>query len=221
MRANKLDKGISCKTKLGINVVVYPDNGELYEKLQKMAEEEKELVIEDEEFFDGEKKMKSKWSIESGIEKIENKLATYSLPNKPTTFGQDYDFPEDVNKITSHDLGKWMFKLASWKGYSLRMSSLAESEASLIEDAFDVLLSKAISEIETDKRLNKEVLTGKALAGNLDLQKLKIRSMESSAEVIALKRILEIYTMQIEIISREISRRTLDLKIQEKGLGVD
>jgi len=165
--------------------------------------------------------MEDKWTIDSGMEKIENKLATYSLPNKPTTFGKDYDFPEDINKLTSQELGKWMFKLASWKGYSLRMASVAESEASLVEDAYNVLLSKAASEVILEKRINKELLSGRALASNPDLQKLKVRFMETSAEVIALKRVLEIYTMEIEIISREISRRSLDLKIQEKGLGVD
>ena len=165
--------------------------------------------------------MDDKWTIDSGMEKIEKKLESYSLPNKPTTFGNDYDFPEDVNKVTSHDLGKWMFKLASWKGYSLRMASLAESEARLVEDAFDVLLSKAVSEVETDKRINKEILNGKALAANPALQQLKIRAMESSAEVIALKRVLEIYTMQIEIVSREITRRDIESRNPTKGLGVD
>lgn len=165
--------------------------------------------------------MEGKWNIDIGMEKIDNQLMSYSLPNKPTTFGHDYDFPEDVNKITSQDLGRWMFKLASWKGYSLRMAALAESEAALVEDAYDVLLAKAVSEIVAEKRVNKEILNGKALGSNPDLQKLKIRSMETTAEVIALKRVLEIYTMQIEIVSREISRRALDLKIQEKGFGVD
>ncbi len=159
------------------------------------------------------------WTIDTGMEKIEKRLFSYSLPNKPTSFGVDYDFPEDITNITTHELGKWMFKLAAWKGYALRMAALAESEARLVEDSFEVLLAKISSEIQVEKRINKEILNGKALAKDANLQKLKIRKMETSSESIALRRVLEIYTMQIEIISREISRRALDLKIQEKGLG--
>jgi len=165
--------------------------------------------------------MDGKWTIDSGMEKIESKLSSYSLPNKPTTFGKDYDFPEDINKLTSQELGKWMFKLAAWKGYALRMASVTESEASLVEDAYNVLLAKAASEVILEKRINKELLSGRALASNPDLQKLKVRFMETAAEVISLKRVLEIYTMEIEIISREITRRDIESRNYTKGVGID
>ena len=158
------------------------------------------------------------WEVDTALEKISSKIENYSLPNKPTTFGKDYSFPDDITRVTSHELGQWMFKLASWKGYTLRMLALAESEHSLVEDSYNVLLAKIVSEIDNGKRFTKEVLTGKALTSDKNLRKLKIRLMESSSEVMATKRILDIYTMQIEIVSREISRRSLDLKIHEKGL---
>jgi hypothetical protein len=151
------------------------------------------------------------------IEKINEKIKSYPLPKKPVSFGGEYTFPEDISNVTSIDLGQWMFKLAAWKGYALKRLSFAETELSIVDDSYDALLAKALATMSPDKMLKKEAMIGKALNSDERLQKLKERVISMSGEVAGIRRVVEIYTMQLEIVSREISRRSMDVR---KGMSV-
>lgn len=148
------------------------------------------------------------------INKINEKLDSFPLPNKPATFGKAYDFPEDITNVTSMDLGKWMFRLGAWKGYALKVLAYAETELSIIDNLFDASLAKVLGAMEPDKMLKKEALIGKALNENESLKALKSRVISKSGEVAGIRRVVEIYTLQLEINSREISRRSSELKKQ-------
>jgi len=171
-----------------------------------------EMVIEDKEFFEGTKLVEKKWNQNVGIKNVISKIDKFSFPKKPTTFGDEYQFPEEISMITLNDLGKWLFKLAGWKGYSLRLLGISEIEESILDDTYSVSISKKMSEIESDKRIVKEMMIGKIISENEPIKNLKIKLIEKSAEVLGLKRLVELYSIQLEVISREISRRQLDLK---------
>ena len=156
------------------------------------------------------------------IEKIKQGLEKFSLPSRPKTFGEEYQFPEDIDKLASPDLGAWMFKLAAWKGYSLRMLAIAEVERSWLKSQHDNRVSKRIAQDSDDKRrITKDHALGQLILSDSDFKQIKEKLIIKDTELEGLRQILEIYTMQIEVISREISRRALDVKLMSRGIGGD
>jgi len=146
------------------------------------------------------------------ISKINDKLDKFPLPQKPKTFGDVYEFPEDIANVTSIDLGRWMFKIAAWKGYALKILAYAETEHAIIDDLYDATLATTLGSMEPDKMSKKEALIGKALNADEKLKSLKSRVIAKSGEVAGIKRIVEIYSLQLEVVSREISRRNQDVR---------
>ena len=152
------------------------------------------------------------WKYGTGIDNVNSILNEFSLPKKPSTFGEEYQFPEDVSNLVLQDLGQWLFKLSGWKGFTLKKLAYAEVEESILMDSYSVCISKNMIKIESDKKLVKEAMIGKTLSENEMAKELKIKSMETSAKVKGLKRIVELYSIQLDTISREISRRAMELK---------
>ena len=216
-------EGIKYKLKKsGIDCIVFPGD-ELYEEVRKLYDDKKELVIEDKKFFTGTEPLRKEsmpqWNYTVGISKAFEKAKTFSLPQKPQTFGKDYDFPEDITGISSMSLGQWLFKLAAWKGYALRVLALSETESVVMEATYDTTIAKNLSELEIDKKLHtKEALIGKIISSNEQIKNLRIKLIEKKGEVVSLKRIVELYTMQLDVISREISRRDQDIRLMQKGV---
>jgi len=157
------------------------------------------------------------WTHEEGIKNVRARFSDFSFPKKPITFGEEYIFPEDITNLLSPDLGTWMFKLAAWKGYALRLLSKIEIEESIIEDTYSSAISTNMVKINSDKKLNKDLMIGLVLESNPKLKQLKIVLIEKAAEVTSLKRLVEMYSLQLEIVSREITRRSLDLQLMQRG----
>ena len=178
----------------------------------------KELVISDEEFM-GERK-RSLWNWKMGIEKVKTNINSFSLPKKPATFGQEYEFPEEISYIDSIELGKWLFKMAAWKGYVLRLLSFAEMELSILDDSYDTFIAKKIAISNKEgKKITKDLALGQAISEDIAFRDLRIRFIEKKGEVNAIKRLVELYSMQFDAISREISRRGQEIKlIQATGV---
>jgi hypothetical protein len=157
-------------------------------------------------------------SEETILKPLREKIGKFPLPQKPTTFGQSYTFPDDATSLTSTQLGTWMFKLAGWKGYAIHQLAFVETESSVMEDVYVAKMEMAMSQVHSEKKLVKETLRGQVMSSNKEISELKARCMEKYGMLLALKRIIELYSMQLEVISREISRRTLDLKMMQKGI---
>lgn len=152
------------------------------------------------------------------LKPIKDKIDKYPLPLRPPSFGQPYVFPEDVASLTSPQLGNWLFKLAGWKGYTLHQLAYEESEYLVLDEVFNTKMEMKMAGVVTEKKLVKEAVRGKVMVDDKDMSALKARSMEKFGTVAALKRIIELYSMQLEVISREISRRGLDIKMMQKGI---
>ena len=158
------------------------------------------------------------WSIIS--KDVQGKIVQYSLPKKPGKFGEEYLFPEDIPTLESIEIGRWLSKLAAWKGYALRMLANAEMDLSIIKGMNGIAVSQFTAENtdNSEKKTTKDYLLGKAL-DNPNFKKLRADLLKKEAEVAALQRIVELYSIQIDAISREISRRSLEIKGMQKGLG--
>jgi hypothetical protein len=151
------------------------------------------------------------------IIKTKDKLSKLPLPARPIDFGEEYKFPSDVTNLISVDLGSWLFKLSGWKGYVLRILAGKEIESSVLQDGYDASIMMNMALLSRDDKVkNKETATGKILNGSPEIKAVYDRLVVNNAEILALKRVLEIYTVQLEIVSREISRRSYDLKLNKE-----
>jgi hypothetical protein len=153
------------------------------------------------------------------IEEIREGLKKFSLPQKPKSFGEEYHFPETIEMVSSVELGSWMFKLAAWKGYALRMLANAEIERTFLRGKNENKLAQKIAEnSEGNKKMTKDHALGVLIKEDVDFKDARGRLIKKEAEVDSIKQIIEIYAMQIEVVSREISRRALDVKLIQKGI---
>ena len=154
------------------------------------------------------------------VDKVkEDVFRKFSLPKKPKTFGEEYEFPEDVSNLTSEKLGNWMFKIAAWKGYALKKLAAYELELSINEDDYQANMAMSMNAVLTEKKLVKEQLTGKVLTSNPEMLSKNQKLSILKSTVVSLKRLVEMYTMQLDIISRDISRRSIDVKLFQKGIS--
>jgi hypothetical protein len=170
----------------------------------------------------GEKmEIKTKDALDLAIEKAKEDINSFPMPNKPSTFGKPYDFPEDVVHTSLVDLGQWLFKMAGYKGYALRMLARAEIEESMLKDIYSAKISKEMAKIEAQKKMNKESMIGMILNEHEDIKVLRNRLMNVTNSIIKGKRAVEIYSMQLDVISREISRRNLDMKLMPRGTSIE
>jgi hypothetical protein len=147
------------------------------------------------------------------LEEKYNKIITgFPTPNKPSTFGKPYTFPEDIAGVGSTDLGKWLFKLAGWKGYTVKLLAVADSVNYVMNEVLEAKITMKMATFVSDKKMVKDALRGKIIGEDAELKELKCRSIEKTGEVMMLKRLLEMYSSQLDIVSREISRRDQELK---------
>lgn len=153
------------------------------------------------------------------LEDIKNDFKKFSLPSKPKSFGEEYYFPERIDTLNSPELGSWMFKLAAWKGYALRMTALSEIDRSWLKSQHDNKVSKKIAQESVDnKKVTKDYALGKLIIEDEEFKIVRGNLISKETELEGLRQVLEIYTMQIEVISREISRRSLDVKLTQIGI---
>lgn len=148
-------------------------------------------------------------------EKIINQ---FPVPNAPASFGKPYTFPDDIVHLTSQELGKWMFRLAGWKGYAIRLLAAEEYQYIMMTKCFEAKMEMKMSAIKSDKKLVKEALRGQVLTDDESIKKLKIDCIEKEAYLSVLKKLVDLYSMQLEVVSRDISRRALDIKMFQKGI---
>lgn len=163
--------------------------------------------------------MGENWNYKKAIEKNQSKMSVFSLPTKPKTFGQEYEFPDDISNILSQDLGKWLFKLAAWKGYVLKLLSMAEMEFSILDDTCDVTVARRLSSLAKEgNKATKDIALGSEIMDSEQFKALKVSLIEKKGEVASLRRLVELYTMQLETVSRDISRRGQDIKLAQIGI---
>jgi hypothetical protein len=139
-----------------------------------------------------------------------------SLPSKPASFGQEYTFPEGIENLPSMILGGWLLKLAAWRGYVIRLLSKIEMDEKVLEEFLQTKIAVQIAK-GTEKKITKDQALGRVV---LEKEGSELRSelIAKSAQVVSLKRVLEIYTTQFEAISREISRRGIESRLIQQGV---
>lgn len=145
-------------------------------------------------------------------ESIEKRLQQISLPKRPKTFGEEYDFPEDPSLLSDNDLGTLMFKLTAWQGYILRELMLTETRRSVANYKYENRLQGIMPSIEHPMRKTKDRVLAEAYEKDKVLKGLLQEVRDFTLERDQLKRVAEIYEVQVQILSREVTRRAYEFK---------
>jgi hypothetical protein len=152
------------------------------------------------------------------VEMVEKKMRELSMPSSPDLFGKEYKFPEASTGIKTEDLGNWLMKLSSWKGYTIRLLARADIERIIIDESVDIAVAKSLSaELKAGKKVTKDAVLG-AMILDEKFRELRTRLIEKKAECASLKMVIDIYSTQLDAISREISRRGQELQVMGKNL---
>lgn len=134
-------------------------------------------------------------------------LDKLAFPTKPYTFETSYAFPEDITVLSLDDIGRLMSKLGAYRGYVSSNRGIAEFKRRILEEKLK------IATIEAKVRINDKTLTATALkeSAKIDSNVTQIRNemLEYEKQTIIYGALVEVYTGQIEILSREMYRRKM------------
>ena len=144
------------------------------------------------------------------IEEIESKIEEAPLPLKSKTWGVDYQFPT-LSALDGKGLSDWLSRFADWHGYATRLLMKAAIEFDVIESTYKAILSKiSYKEYNPKTKPTKDYFEGKLLTEDDDAIQLRTRIIAKNAEVESLKSLVALYALQLNAVSREISRRAYD-----------
>lgn len=140
-------------------------------------------------------------------------------PKKPKDFGFEYEFPNDFSALSSDELAHWLSQLAEWEGYAMRLLAESEVQLNILEESFECIIAKQTvdSSEEAGKKVTKDYVLGVVLKIE-GYSNIKKRIISKKSEVLSLKRLVDLYSLQFSAISREISRRSMEVKSIQKGL---
>lgn len=137
---------------------------------------------------------------------INDPLIDFSLPIRPHTFGRDYEFPEDVTRLSSSQIGAWMSRLAAYRGYVLSLLGRSDFRRKCLEAERKVRFIEKCRELDNGIRKTQTAIKEEASLDesikNLDA---KISASERSCGFY--RTLSDIYQLQIDVLSREITRR--------------
>ena len=134
--------------------------------------------------------------------------AKYPTPQRPVG-GISYTFPSNADNLSDSQMDDWLLFLGAWRGYMGYQISKLEGTLVILSEGFDLMMSTRVAglEAESSKRLLKDSLKGQAVLEDEELQNLKIRIIDLTAESKLLKGRLSLYESQFETLSRVVTRR--------------
>lgn len=135
-------------------------------------------------------------------------------PTKPKGFGESYEFPQDMVKLSSTKLSQLQSRLAAWDGYTTFLLGRADINLSLMQNSYDIALGEKMSELQSNgsSRKLKDTLKAQALSEESELKRATYVLAEKKALVTLLKAQRSIYDTQRHAASREQSRRSDELR---------
>ncbi len=147
-----------------------------------------------------------------------NKMARQGLPVpvKPHGGDPEFEYPEDPSKLTPVQIGQWMAKFTGWFNYATTLLGRVASELVPVEaeyrlkvntlraDVLDGLPSRPAAEV-----VESEVLKGHDELGPLYKRRLELQTVEKILDAR-----VKIYDRGYQAMSRELTRREMEGKIQ-------
>ena len=139
----------------------------------------------------------------------------FPLPKRPKIKDEGCELPDDFSTLSNVELGQLMGRFASWLGYGQRLLGLCESELLLVESEYRLKVNAAgVAVREELGRVSQDVIADVVLERNEDLTPLYKRKLELTTVKVQLESRLRTYERAWNALSRELSRRELEAKIQ-------
>ena len=131
-------------------------------------------------------------------------------------------FPDNLDKLTSQQLGQLMFKYENLRAFAAKMSVEWDIKSTTLKKFRDIRQGIIVSALEdnSEKKKLKDALESEAISADKILNKLVKKHLQAEANYKMFQGHYEIYRGHWETISREISRRSDEMKafMREGGL---
>lgn len=139
------------------------------------------------------------------------------LPARPKSKDPEFEFPTDPAAVNDVQLGQLMLRFTSWFTWAVRLLGIAESELTLVDTELRLKVNQHGLEVrETLGRVNADVVEAAVLKERPDLKSMNKRRAELTAVRIQLESRLKIYERGYQALSRELSRREMEARLQPR-----
>lgn len=139
------------------------------------------------------------------------------LPKKPNFTDKEFEVPTDPDSITTVELGQKMMQASAFYSYAKRLLGVLEAELIPLEAEYKLRVitrGNILRRDPTFKSRSAEIIEAEVLSNNEDLLPL----YERKVELLSIKSILEsradIYDRVYVTLSRELSRRGIESRVQ-------
>jgi len=137
------------------------------------------------------------------------------IPKKPAGTDPEFTFPDDPSELSPTKLGQLMMRFTSYFGYTQWLLGLADSEFTLVDSEYKIHMNAAGIEIrEALGRVAADVVEAAVLKNDSSLTPLYERRQKLMAVRIQLESRLKIYEKMNYALSRELTRRDMEARIQ-------
>ncbi len=138
------------------------------------------------------------------------------LPTKPKGKDPKFEYPEDPSKLVSIEIGQWLAKFTGWLTWTMSLLGKITSELLLVEAEYKLKINSFRSEVLADlpgrpaaEVVEAEVLTQHDELGALYERRLQLMTIKETLDARA-----RIYERGYQFMSRELSRREMEAKLQ-------
>lgn len=208
--------------------IAYPSDA-IYPKVKELSDAGKEIIIPQEEIltgwgmrFEKEDAQQEKWNHLKAIQRIKDKIKDNSFPLAKKPISEALDFPEDLTKLNSKQLGELLGKFEAWRSYVHTQLVFLDVERKILTDTYEIGVGKMLFNMEksSEKKRLKEAMIGFIVSTVPLLRRTKEKIIELDAEYAAFNRIQLMYDNNIFTISREISRRQGEFNISNRVVNL-
>ena len=137
------------------------------------------------------------------------------IPKKPKGTDPEFSFPDDPSALSPTKLGQLMMRFTSYFGYTQWLLGLADSEFALVDSEYKVNMNVAGIQVREELgRVAADVVEAVVLKNDSSLTPLYERRQKLTAIRIQLESRLKIYEKMNYALSRELTRRDMETRIQ-------
>jgi hypothetical protein len=139
------------------------------------------------------------------------------LPTKPKGKDVEFAYPEDPSLLQSIEIGQWMSKFTGWFTYTTSLLGRVTSELVLIEAEYRLQINSRRADVIDDlpgSRPAAEVVEAEVLKQHDELGPLYERRLQLMTIKETLESRARIYERGYQAMSRELSRREMEAKVQ-------
>lgn len=161
------------------------------------------------------------WTLASAVQQADRYIEELGLPveARPTGMGKEYAFPEDVSKLTSHELARHSSQMERAWSYGSQRLSRDEDELTEFENLYEIKVGLRMHEESgriQGRQPVKEILRALAIEGDPELKQLTRNLVVRRLSVKRLATQVKIYQSHLVRLSREQSRRESEARL---GIG--